>query len=103
MRYSITRRQESITGILFMLPSFLGVLFFMVAPVLITFSLSFSEYTPSMGLFKVDLIGLDNFMRLFGDERFKKSLINSIIYVGGTVPLILVCSTILAALLNEFG
>lgn len=103
MRYSTTRTQESITGILFMLPSFLGILLFMVVPVLITFSLSFSEYSPGMNGFSVDFVGLENFMRLFGDERFKKSLLNSVIYVGGTVPLILVCSTVLAALLNGFA
>lgn len=103
MRYSNTRTQESITGILFMLPSFLGILLFMVAPVLITFSLSFSEYSPGMNGFSIDFVGLEHFMRLFGDERFKKSLLNSIIYVGGTVPLILVCSTVLAALLDGFA
>jgi ABC-type sugar transport system permease subunit len=86
-----------------MLPSFLGILLFMVVPVLITFSLSFSEYSPGMNGFSVDFVGLENFMRLFGDERFKKSLLNSVIYVGGTVPLILVCSTVLAALLNGFA
>ncbi|MGH0054245.1 MAG: carbohydrate ABC transporter permease, partial [Sphaerochaetaceae bacterium] len=102
MRYSNTRTQESITGIFFMLPSFLGVLLFMVAPVLITFTLSFFEYSPGIRTFSVDFVGLENFIKLFSDERFKKSLINSLIYVGGTVPLILICSTVLAALLNSF-
>ncbi|WP_258169088.1 carbohydrate ABC transporter permease [Paenibacillus sp. AR247] len=45
--------------------------------------------------------GIDNFIQLMQDEKFTRSLLNTLLYTVATVPLSIVFATLLAVLLNQ--
>jgi multiple sugar transport system permease protein len=59
-------RVQARAAYLFVLPSFALYLVFVLAPVVVTFILSFSYYDPMLGS---RWVGLDNFTRFFTDDR----------------------------------
>jgi multiple sugar transport system permease protein len=46
-------------------------------------------------------IGLDNYTRMFHDERFRQSVINTAYYTGASVPLTMGIGLLIALLLNQ--
>jgi len=81
----------------FLLPNFLGFLIFTLVPIGFSFVLALMEWD---GANEIKFVGWDNFLALPGDETFRISLVNTLYYVVGVVPLTLVCSLGLAVLLN---
>jgi multiple sugar transport system permease protein len=59
-------RAQARAGYLFLLPSFALYLVFVLAPVVVTFILSFTYYDPMAGS---RWVGFDNFVRFFTDDR----------------------------------
>lgn len=59
-------RAQARAGYLFLLPSFVVYLVFVLAPVVVTFILSFTYYDPMAGS---RWVGFDNFVRFFTDDR----------------------------------
>jgi ABC-type sugar transport system permease subunit len=100
MKGLTTRRErhEAITGYLFIAPGMLLFLVFVFIPVIAAFYLSFTRYdiihTPVW-------IGLDNYIRLFKDENFSKSIINTGVYAAGLIPIGMAAALGLAMILNE--
>jgi multiple sugar transport system permease protein len=72
---------------------------FFVFPFVFSFALAFLSYNP-LNVENTSFVGLGNFGRLFGDERFVRSLRNTLIFVLGTVPLTTVGALGLALLLR---
>ncbi|QYR19495.1 sugar ABC transporter permease [Paenibacillus sp. sptzw28] len=93
-------KHRAIVGILFALPSILGLLLFTALPMLSSFVLSFTDYrtvnTPKF-------IGFGNYTRLFDgtDPYFYKSLWVTFKYVILRVPIGLAMSFLVALLLNQ--
>jgi len=90
-------RQEELTAYLFILPSLLGFLVFLVIPMFASLGLSFYDWellTPPR------FIGLRNFLNLFSDRVFQLVIANTAYYTLGLVPLNLVVSLGLALWLN---
>ncbi len=89
----------NLVGYGFVLLSVLGIFFFNLGPMLSSFYLAFCEYdiiTPPK------FIGLANFYNIItNDETFRKALINTIYYVGASVPLRLILAFLIAILLNQ--
>src|SRR5512146_3142248 len=71
------RREETISGYLFILPNVLGFAAFTIFPILFTFYLSTMEWDISA---PPKFVGLHNFTSLGTDELFWKSLGNSFYY-----------------------
>src|SRR5215212_1319745 len=96
--FSPLRRQETITGYLFLLPNILGFLIFSSVPVLVTFSISLLDWD----LIRAPrFVGLDNYIKLLTDDAtFRKVLVNTGYYVLGTVPVGIVLSLLLAMAMN---
>ncbi|WEK52135.1 MAG: sugar ABC transporter permease [Candidatus Kaistia colombiensis] len=65
-RPSELKRAQARAGYLFILPSFVLYLIFVLAPVIVTFLLSFTYYDPIEG---ATFVGLDNFRRFLTDDR----------------------------------
>jgi len=65
-RVSDLQRAQARAAYLFVLPSFALYLVFVLAPVIVTFVLSFSYYDPMEGS---RWVGFDNFRRFFTDDR----------------------------------
>jgi len=96
--FSRMRRQETITGYLFLLPNILGFLVFSSIPVLATLSISLLDWD----LIRAPrFVGLDNYVKLLTDDPlFWKVLKNTGVYVLGTVPAGVLLSLLLALAMN---
>lgn len=90
--------RETLIAYSFLAPNFIGFAVFTLIPVLFAFILAFTKWD---GVNPMQLIGIDNFTRMFGDKYFREAFLHTVIYVIGTVPLTLVCSLALAILLNQ--
>lgn len=96
--FSPLRRQETITGYLFLLPNILGFLIFSSIPVLATLTISLLDWD----LIRAPrFVGLDNYVKLLTDDvLFRKVLFNTGYYVLGTVPAGVILSLLLALAMN---
>ena len=84
-------RRETISGYLFLLPSLLFFIIFVVYPMIMCVVTSLTNAT--MGANSTDqLICLQNYIELFQDESFLKSLLNTVIIVVVSVPIVCVFS-----------
>lgn len=89
-------------ALIFVGPSVLLLLVFMVVPILVAAGASLTDLDlrgladPS----SVEFTGLENYRRLLSDELFGKAALNTLLYVVIGVPLIVVCSLAIALLLN---
>jgi len=88
-------------GYLFILPSYLGFLVFVLFPVLFSLFLSFTSWNFISGLDSIEFVGLKNFARLFRDEWFIDSMRNTLVYAFTTVPIGLAIALVLAAVINK--
>ena len=70
-------KRENVAGFLFCLPCILGFLFFAAIPMIISFIMSFSNYSIVK---ESHFVGLDNFIALFKNQDFLWSFRNLIIF-----------------------
>lgn len=89
-------------GLLFVLPLIIYFLVFQLAPMLIAFVLSFTNYD---GLGTMEWKGFDNYIAVLTDRvmypDFWKTLLVTVEYILLTVPLNILCSLVVSALLNS--
>ena len=91
-------RREAIEGYMFIAPWILGLLMFLLGPMLASLYFSLAKYelaTPPV------FVGLDNYRKLFSDPLFYQSLKVTAVYTVFTVPLGLILSFLVALLLNQ--
>ena len=93
-------RWQKIKPYLFLLPALivLGVIVFY--PAIQAFSLSFSRYEYDLTQPPV-WIGWENFEQLWQDDVFRRTVINTLIYLLGVVPPLVVLPLFLAILVNK--
>ena len=90
--------KESVAGVLFTLPFTIGFLLFMIVPMGISLYYSFCDYdilSPPV------FTGLKNFISMFQDETFFKTLKVTFFFAFVSVPLKLLFAVIVAMLLLE--
>lgn len=98
-RISRRRVQQNLEGWLFILPVMIGVVAFYVVPLIVSF---YTSFTNSDGLTQPQWVGLFNYQRLFTrDQFFRRSVLNTIFYVCGHIPLTIGLALILALLCNR--
>ena len=86
-------------GWLFIMPWFIGFLWFDVLPLFLNVYLSFTDF--SVGAKIPNWIGLANYQEFFkGDHLIGVSLVNTLYYIGVHVPLLIIFAFSLALLLN---
>ncbi len=97
----MTRAQrESISGYLFIAPQFLGFVIFVLGPIIAV--LVFSLQSRSLLTGQSAFIGLDNFRRMFIDDRlFLVTMRNTLVFAGGLVPLNIALALALALALSR--
>ena len=96
MKYSKILRKQSIVAIGFLVPSLIGFAIFYLIPFAIGVFYSFMDNTIN-GSF----VGLTNYNELLSSDSFRKASVNTMVFTGVSVPLILVISLLLALLLNQ--
>lgn len=93
-------RSNERVGYLFILPSFVHLLLFMLIPVFFSFFLSFHNWNQPK-FQDAPYIGLQNYSFLLSDRRFWQSMLNSGYYTILSVPLGMAFSLLLAVALNR--
>lgn len=93
-------RKDSMWGYLFISPSMLGFFLFVLGPLVAIFVFSLQERNLLTG--QVAFVGLENFQNmLFNDPLFIKTMINSLIFTAGLVPINISLGLVFAILLNR--
>lgn len=88
------------SGAVFLLPALVLVGALLLVPFGYTFYLSLTEYD---GINPAEFIGLDNYGSLLGEERFHRSLLNTLIWTIGTLLLPVGLGLVIAVLTNRSG
>jgi multiple sugar transport system permease protein len=97
-RFSRDRVEEAVTGYLFVLPDLLGLLVFVVGPMLYALYISLNRWS---GFTTPTFIGLENYIDMASDPRFWASLRRTFLWTLGLVPTVYVFSLALALLVNR--
>jgi pectin-derived oligosaccharide transport system permease protein len=90
--------RDNKAGYLFLLPWLVGLVVITIGPMLASLYLSFTNYNLIQA---PEWTGLENYVRMLGDERLHNSLKVTFIYVFVSTPLQLILALALALLLNE--
>ena len=91
-------RKENISATLFILPSFLPLVAFLIIPMLAAVTLSFAQWdllTPP------SWVGLENYFELFKSATFWQTLKNSIVFILGYLPIVYTLGLAAALALNK--
>jgi multiple sugar transport system permease protein len=91
------KRQANLYGFAFIAPAIILIIIFNLYPIWSGLWLSFFEWD---GVRDKVFIGLDNYAALFRDKGFYTSLINTVYFTVGTVPVMVFLSIVFAVLLN---
>lgn len=89
---------NTLVGLSFILPNFIGFFCFILIPVIFSFLLSVCKWD---GFTAIKFVGLQNFSKIFSDRVFKAALSHTFIYTIFTVAFTIVISLALAILLNR--
>jgi multiple sugar transport system permease protein len=82
----------------FLLPALLPLVLFRVLPMLASVGVSLTEWNL---LRPPVLVGLDNYLGLLSDKNFHRALVNTLYYMVGYLPLVLLGALATAVLLNS--
>ena len=93
MKVNKIRMRETVISYAFLAPVLLFFIVFVLAPMVMGFVTSFFNYSMTSFSF----VGLDNYSRMFKDPVFIKSLINTVIIVIGSVPIVVLFSLFVAS------
>ena len=87
------RMRETIVSYCFLAPVLIFFVVFVLVPMIMGFVTSFFNYT----MIDFTFVGIDNYVRMFNDEVFRKSLVNTLIIVIGSVPVVVIFSLFVAS------
>ena len=93
MKVNKLKMRETLISYAFLAPILVFFVIFVLAPMIMGLVTSFFNYTMTDFTF----VGLDNYIRMFNDEIFVKSLINTVIIVVGSVPVVVFFSLFVAS------
>lgn len=96
----MTLNQKQLTPYLFLLPALIILGLTVIWPALQAFYLSFTRYEYDITQ-APEWIGLANFQRLIADKIFWQTLRNTLIYLLGVVPILVILPLGLAILVNQ--
>ena len=95
--------RKDLTGWAFAAPFMILYILFLAFPILASFALSFTSFglRDLQNPIGTTFVGLQNYVDLFGDPKFWKSLINTVYFVVVGVPITLVAGLLIANALNR--
>ena len=90
--------QQRYVGYIFILPSLIFLFVFLVVPIFAALYLSFTRYN----LLKPPVwIGFDNYLSLLSDDRFAHSIVNTLVFAVGTIPVGTALALLFALFVNR--
>jgi ABC-type sugar transport system permease subunit len=90
--------QQTLTGLSFIMPNFIGFLFFVLIPVTFSMFLAFMNWD---GFTAMTFAGINNFIAIFRDSVFRQAIGRTFIYTVSCVSLTTAAALGLAVLLNQ--
>ncbi|WP_224752805.1 carbohydrate ABC transporter permease [Metabacillus arenae] len=93
--------KKKMTKYLFILPSFLFVVIFMLYPIFYNIIISFQDFTIMNLKGEKPFIGLENYFQVFEDDRFVPALKNTVIYTVSCIFFQLSIGFLLALFFNQ--
>ena len=93
-----TRARDARWALLFLAPTLIGLAVLSAGPILATFGISLTKWDM---LTTPQFVGIDNYVKLLGDDRFQKALRNTAFYTAVSVPVGLLLALGLASALNQ--
>jgi multiple sugar transport system permease protein len=99
LRHTLRRARREWSAYLFLAPGLILFSIFTVFALGFAFYLTFHEWS----IISPDkpFVGLDNYERMIEDERFRRSIINTLYFTGASVPLGMIVGLAIALLLNQ--
>ncbi len=102
-RPSLRRRlglgnRGGLAGYIFVAPSLVFLLVFVIVPIVGAFYYSFTDYDLMSG---PNFAGVKNYANLLGDNRYSRGVTNTLYFAFGTVPTGVATSLLLAVLINR--
>lgn len=98
---SLTAR-HNLKGIYFLIPFYLGFLFFYLKPIASSIIFSFSDVSVDLSGYKVSFCGFDNYAYVLkSDDAFTGKLASDILNLLWKTPVIVILSLFLALILNH--
>ncbi len=99
-------KREPLLGWLFSAPAVLGLIVFLVIPIVAAVWVSFRDWNGIASIFDSESVGLANYRELLTDDGVRRtdfaiSLRNNLYYVLGVVPTQTIIAFILAVILNQ--
>lgn len=94
------KQEQALVAYLFLLPDVLGLLIFIIGPMLLALVISFSDWRLTGA---PEFVGLKNYAILLKDPKFGASLGRTILYAVGFVPAVYTLSLGMAVLLTRRG
>lgn len=91
-------KRNTLVGLSFIAPNFIGFFIFILIPVVFSLVLSFMKWD---GFTEMSFVGLDNFITIFKDKYFRQALIRTLIYAIACVIFTTAASLGLAVLMNK--
>ena len=93
------KARRDIVGYIFVFPALLCFIIFVLIPLILSLVLSF--YKTDMFFMDMESVGFANFGRVFRDTLFWRSIGNILLYTLMAVPMNVILSLVLAALVNS--
>jgi multiple sugar transport system permease protein len=91
---------ENLTGYMFIGPLLIGLTVLTVIPIIASLLLSLTNWSLVQGIKSIHFNGINNFVRLFYDPVFIKSLMNNMIFML-VVPVTMAIAIVLAVMINK--
>jgi multiple sugar transport system permease protein len=98
--YSL-ERNKAVAGAAMAAPSVLLLVAFVVFPIFRSLAMSFTDWNLLTN--ESARVGFCNYVKAFGDERFVGALVNTVVFTAAYVPLLALCSLLLALALDRGG
>ncbi|MBG6185286.1 multiple sugar transport system permease protein [Arthrobacter sp. CAN_A214] len=100
---TMRRRKQALTAWLFALPFVVIFSVFLLVPLVSSLVMSFTDFTSRdvQSPLAVRFVGLEQYITLFGNEQFLRSMLNTAYFVAVGIPLTMVIALALAVALNS--
>ena len=96
--FNCLSNNERFAGWIFIFPALIGILIFIIIPVICSFGLSFAKWDL---LNPIEFVGLANYKEIFSEDLFYKILWNTVVFAVSTSVFGVIIPLVLACILNS--
>ena len=94
--------RTDLTGYAFIAPNVLGFTLFTLIPMLVSLTISFTSWDYTQGFGNWTFNGGANYIEMWSDKWFTDSLVNTLIFAVGVVPVTIFLALVLAVIIDRY-